>query len=301
VVNGRSWPYLNIEPRRYRFRFLNGCNSRFLILKMVTKPLANRPAQPALPFWQIGTDGGFLPKPVQLPQLLMGLAERADVIVDFSGLKPGTEIFLINEGPDEPFNGALNPSDPATTGQVMKFVVGPKASRDTTTPPSRLALPAITPLVPGGVSRQLSLNEADSEVLPDVGPQAAFLGTVDFSMPGMPMGMPMMWSDAVTENPAVGATELWEIYNFTGDAHPIHVHQVQFQVIGREAIGGGGSAAGSNAPLPWETGFKDTVITYPGEITRIRTKFDLPGRYVWHCHIVDHEDNEMMRPIQVVP
>jgi FtsP/CotA-like multicopper oxidase with cupredoxin domain len=88
------------------------------------------------------------------------------------------------------------------------------------------------------------------------------------------------------------------MYNFTEDAHPIHIHEVQFQVVGREVIGdpNATSVAGSNDPLPWETGFKDTVIAYPGEITRVKALFDLAGRYVWHCHIVEHEDNEMMRP-----
>ncbi len=103
VVNGRTWPVLAVEPRRYRLRFLNGCNSRFVVLKIVSDPLAPRPAEAAVSFWQVGTEGGFLPAPVQLDQLLMGLAERADVIVDFTGMPVGTQLYLINEGPDEPF------------------------------------------------------------------------------------------------------------------------------------------------------------------------------------------------------
>jgi FtsP/CotA-like multicopper oxidase with cupredoxin domain len=102
----------------------------------------------------------------------------------------------------------------------------------------------------------------------------------------------------VTENPTVGATETWEMFNFTADAHPIHLHLVRFEVLGREAIGGGPSIVG-NDPQPWESGFKDTVISYPGEITRVKAKFDIEGLYVWHCHIVEHEDNEMMRPYVV--
>jgi FtsP/CotA-like multicopper oxidase with cupredoxin domain len=112
----------------------------------------------------------------------------------------------------------------------------------------------------------------------------------------------------ITEHPALGATEVWEIYNFTADAHPIHIHEVQFQVVNRQALVT--DAEGVTAPparlvghpLPpeaWETGFKDTVIAYPGQVTRIKATFDIPGRYVWHCHIVDHEDNEMMRPYRV--
>jgi FtsP/CotA-like multicopper oxidase with cupredoxin domain len=114
-------------------------------------------------------------------------------------------------------------------------------------------------------------------------------------------GNPLLWNDLITENPALGAIETWEIHNFTEDAHPIHIHQVKFEVVGREVHGGGTSVAGSNDPLPWETGYKDTVIAYPGEITRVKAQYDLLGFYVWHCHIVEHEDNEMMRPFHVGP
>jgi FtsP/CotA-like multicopper oxidase with cupredoxin domain len=107
-------------------------------------------------------------------------------------------------------------------------------------------------------------------------------------------GNPLLWNDLITENPAVGSTEEWEIHNFTEDAHPIHVHLVQFKVLGR-------GVDGAQPPEAWETGYKDTVIAYPGEITRIKARFDMPGFYVWHCHIVEHEDNEMMRPYHVGP
>ncbi len=117
-----------------------------------------------------------------------------------------------------------------------------------------------------------------------------------------------MWMEPVTENPAVGATEVWEIYNTTADAHPMHIHEVVFEVVNREGIstrsmnGGGGRSrcnwtATSRPPEPWETGFKDTVVAYPGQVTRIRAQFDNPGQFVWHCHIVEHEDNEMMRAV----
>ena len=97
-MNGATWPYLNVEPRRYRFRLLNGCNARFLMLKLASNPTATRPAASALPFWQVGAEGGFLKTPVELTSLLVAPAERADVIVDFTGLAAGTELFLINEG-----------------------------------------------------------------------------------------------------------------------------------------------------------------------------------------------------------
>jgi spore coat protein A, manganese oxidase len=297
VVNGRTWPTLSVEPRRYRFRFLNGCNSRFLILKLVTNPTARRPARAALPFWQIGTDGGFLPAPVQPDQLLMGLAERADVIVDFTGLRPGTQIYLINEGPDEPFGGGtveqeFEAADPATTGQVMRFVVGSLTAPDTSVPPNQLTLPSFTPLGAATATRQVSLNEEDSAVLEGVGPRAALLGTMENGTP-----VHLGWDAPITENPAVGATEVWEMFNFTEDAHPIHIHEVQFQVVNRQPF----DSSTTRPPETWESGFKDTVIAYPGEITRVKALFDRAGLFVWHCHILEHEDNEMMRPYRVGP
>jgi bilirubin oxidase len=296
VVNGRTWPKLEVEPRRYRFRFLNGCNSRFLILKMVINPTAKRPETPVLPFWQIGSEGGFLPKPVILRELLIGLAERADVIVDFTHLRVGTEVHLINQGPDEPFGGGVPgkdfaPADPETTGQVMKFVVVPLTSQDDSTPPQRLVLPTFTPLDAATNTRKVSLNEVDSNVLEGVGPRAALLGTIDTNGNPVLMG----WDDPITENPALNSIEIWEIYNFTEDAHPIHIHEVQFQVFDRQEF----DRRRRRPPEDWETGFKDTVIAYPGEITRVKALFDLPGLFVWHCHIVEHEDHEMMRPYRI--
>ncbi len=285
VVNGRTWPYLTVEKRRYRFRLLNGCNSRFLILK-----LSN-----GLPFWQIGADGGHLPAPVQCTELLMAPAERADVIVDFSNVPVGTEIILGNVGPDEPFGGGIPGVDfpeanADTTGQVMQFRVVAATSVDRTTPAHRLRLPEFRPLGGANNTRQVSLNEEDSATLPGIGPRAALLGTVDAAG----MGMPMMWADAPTETPRLGDTEIWEIFNHTEDAHPVHPHTVQCQVINRQAFDGL-----PRPPEPGESGYKDTVIAYPGEITRIKAKFAVRGRYVWHCHILEHEDNEMMRPLVV--
>jgi len=298
VVNGRTWPYLDVEQRRYRFRFLNGCNSRFLILKLDN----------GAPFWQIGTEGGFLPAPVLQEDLLMGPAERADVIVDFSMAPVGTLITLLNLGPDEPFPGGepgedFDPSDPETTRQVMQFRVARRRGRDRSTPPGELVLPAITAVGMATVTGQVSLNEEESATVfvsedddtivldpagEPFGPTAALLGTVNPDG----TGNALLWNDAVTENPALGAIEVWEIHNFTVDAHPIHIHQVQFQVVERETMDGGEI----REPEPWETGYKDTVIAYPGEITRVRMQFGVPGLTVWHCHILEHEDNEMMRP-----
>jgi bilirubin oxidase len=302
VVNGRTWPFLEVERRRYRFRYLNGSQSRFLILRM----------EDARTFWQIGAEGGFLPAPVPLGELLVAPAERADVIVDFSDAPIGARIKLLNLGPDEPFGGGEPPgdfdaADPATTGQVMEFRVVKRVGADKSTPPAQLVLPPITPLGPETVVRRVSLNEASSETVlvsedengnivfdplgEPFGPVRALLGTVDaFGDP-----VPLLWDDAITENPALGATEVWEIHNHTADAHPIHIHQVQFEVVDRESLESGDVRARE----AWETGFKDTVIAYPDEITRVRARFDVPGLSVWHCHILEHEDNEMMRPFCV--
>jgi bilirubin oxidase len=295
VVNGNTWPTLTVEPKRYRLRMLNGCNARTFLLKLVTDPLAARPATAAMPLWVIGTDGGFLPAPACLDTLRLAGAERADVIVDFTGVPAGTALYLINEAPDSPYGGGtvgvdFDPADPGTTGQVMRFVVGQASSApDTSTPPSRLGLPALTPVGNATVTRQMSLNELDS-VFYQEAPIVGMLGTLDSNGLASPLG----WGAAVTETPAVGATEIWALHNFTEDGHPVHVHLVQFQVIDRRPFGGT-----ARPPEAWETGFKDTVVALPSEVTRIRATFDLAGRYVWHCHIVDHEDNGMMRPYQV--
>jgi spore coat protein A, manganese oxidase len=303
VVNGKTWPFLEVEQRRYRFRILNGCNSRFLLLE-----LSN-----GLPFWQIGTEGGFIPVPLQLTRLLLGPAERADVIVDFSNVGVGTEIILQNLGPDEPFGGGeppgdFDPADPETTGQVMQFRVVPATAPDPSTPPGKLVLPAIAPLPAATTTRQVSLNEVDSETVrvsedgngnivldceagEPFGPREALLGTLAGGQ-----GVPLGWDDPVSENPALGATEVWELHNFTEDAHPIHIHEILFEVVNRQDL----ETGTVHGPDPWEAGArKDTVIAYPGEITRVKTTFDRAGLFVWHCHIVEHEDHEMMRPYRI--
>ncbi|HEX5826014.1 MAG TPA: multicopper oxidase domain-containing protein, partial [Candidatus Limnocylindrales bacterium] len=291
--------------RRYRLRFLNGCQSRFLVLDFNDVP--------GVEVWQIGNEGGFLAAPVNLTadhdnRLLLGLAERADVIVDFTNVPAGSYV-LGNVGPDEPFGGgepgeAFEIADPATTGLVMEFRVVPAVSADPTTPPSRLVLPALAPLPAEQRTRKLGLIEMMS--MYHDGPAEAMLGTVD--QDGMPEHL--MWSDPVTENPGVGDTEVWELYNYTADAHPMHVHEVAFEVVDRQALvtnEDGETEAPARLvgaprpPEPWETGVKDTVIAYPGEVTRIRATFNRAGLYVWHCHIVEHEDNEMMRPYRIGP
>jgi spore coat protein A, manganese oxidase len=305
MVNGNTWPFQTVEQRRYRFRFLNGCQSRFLVLDFS--------AIPGVEVWQIGNEGGFLAAPVNITalnnQLLMGLAERADVIVDFTNVPAGNYV-LGNIGPDEPFGGGIPGvdfpvADPASTGQIMQFNVVPSPAPDPTTPPMFLQLPAITPLPLPVTTRPLALMEEMSMYWD--GPAAAMLGIVD-TINGT--AMHKMWMDPVTENPNVGDTEVWELYNFTADAHPMHVHEVVFEVVDRQPITFTENmghimdvqlAGPARPPEPWESGFKDTVIAYPGEVTRIRAQFNTPGQFVWHCHIVEHEDNEMMRPYRIGP
>ena len=310
IVNGNTWPFQTVEQRRYRFRVLNGCQSRFLILDFNHIP--------GVEVWAIGNEGGFLAAPVNLTadngnRLLMGLAERADLIVDFTNVPVGNYV-LANVGPDEPFGGGepdddFDVADPDTTGQIMQFRVVPALTVDASTPPQFLQLPAITPLPPATVTRPLALLEEMSAFFDDA-PAEALLGTVAGD-PNVAPGVwtKRLWMDPVTENPAVGATEVWELYNATADAHPMHIHEVAFEVVNRQDIVVDEEAEtvqvvpGSEPtpPEPWETGVKDTVIAYPGQVTRVRIHFDTPGQFVWHCHIVEHEDNEMMRPYRIGP
>jgi FtsP/CotA-like multicopper oxidase with cupredoxin domain len=311
MVNGNTWPFQTVEKRRYRLRFLNGCQSRFLILDFGQIP--------GVEVRQIGNEGGFLALPVNITahhdnRLLMGLAERADVIVDFTNVPVGNYV-LGNVGPDEPFGGGdpdddFTRSDPDSTGQVLQFRVVPAVGVDESTPPQFLELPAITPLPGETVTRPLALIESmgmghDAEGNDVEGPVEALLGEVIDDVPEE-----RLWMDPVSENPAVGATEVWEFYNTTGDAHPMHVHEVVFEVVNREALKTGDEdeviepiqlTGDITLPEPWESGFKDTVIAYPAQVTRVRARFATPGQFVWHCHIVEHEDNEMMRPYRIGP
>ena len=310
MVNGNTWPYLSVEQRRYRLRFLNGCQSRFLILDFSNIA--------GVEVWQIGNEGGFLAAPVNITadhgnKLLMALAERADLIVDFTNVPQGNYV-LGNVGPDEPFGGGVpnvdfDAADADSTGQLMEFRVVPAVGPDGTTPPQFLSLPAISPLPIETVTRPLALLEK-GEVIPEVGfdgPIEAMLGNVDMNG----NAVARMWADEVSENPATGATEVWEFFNFTADAHPMHIHEIAFEVVNREGLVLDEESEEPVQPvqlsgdvrLPeaWESGFKDTVVSYPGEVTRVRGKFETPGQFVWHCHIVEHEDNEMMRPYRIGP
>ncbi|NUP13208.1 MAG: multicopper oxidase domain-containing protein [Polyangiaceae bacterium] len=307
VVNGRTWPYLEVEPRLYRFRLLNGADARTFILQ---------PDNDDVEFQIIGSDGGLLAgAPVVEKQLLIGPAERVDMLVDFSGLAVGETVTLLNSGPDEAWGGPdvdppQDPADPDTTGQVMQFrIVEPTGSGEAGAVPADLR--TIEPLTPTAPHRDLLLQE----LAVDDGqyPYHVQLGTVaEGTLP---------WAAPATEIIKVDDTEIWRVANTTEDAHPIHLHLIDFQILDRTPFDVEGFKAAEQAwldgtgpqpllddfmtgpptgPALAEAGEKDTVMMIPGTITRIIARFDRVGSYVWHCHIIEHEDNDMMRPLEIV-
>jgi spore coat protein A, manganese oxidase len=265
TVNGKILPYLEIEPRKYRFRLLNGSNSR-----LYTLHLAN-----GLTMNQIGTDQGLLPAPVELNQLTIGAAERADLIIDFSA-HPGAHITLKD--------GVVD---------VMQFRVGHGKTRDPGSLPRALRPVSRIPEASAIRTRTLTLNEYD-------GPDGATI---------LMLLNATYWHQPITEKPIINTTEIWNLVNLTDDVHPIHLHLVRFQVLDRRPIepfaylhGGKLHYLGPALPPdPGEMGWKDTVRAEPNAVTRIIVHFEgYTGRYVWHCHNLEHEDNEMMRPYEVV-
>ncbi|HEX7285736.1 MAG TPA: multicopper oxidase [Candidatus Angelobacter sp.] len=300
-VNGKAWPVLDVEPRRYRFRMLNGCNARFLNMRIVRTDASGTPHGMAGPqFHVIGTDGGLLPGPVSLTTLLQAPAERFDVIIDFTG-KQGQFFVLKNDGP-APFPGG---GEVVPTEVMMFRVSKPLSSKDTTTIPAVLNPDAMDFNPRSAVrSRDLVLTELDrdSDGFP-------IIGLLDNKN----------WDDPVTEDPKAGTTEIWNLINDTGDGHPKHIHLVQFQILSRQTFdqttfdntGQLVLTGKPQAPAPEEqNAAKDVVKSMPGEVTKLIMKFDLPSgtnvipghryKFVWHCHILEHEDNEMMRPMDIV-
>jgi FtsP/CotA-like multicopper oxidase with cupredoxin domain len=370
VVNGKTWPFLNVEPRQYRFRYVNGSNSRFYELtfnEVSYNPKGKRKVEKnkLYPQLAIATDDGYLVNATATDMLILGPGERYEVIVDFSGLAPGTEVQMMNSARTPYPAGGAVVAGLTDTVMLFKVVDLNPAVPDTAIAAGTPIRP--TPLMPivngfdpvNGIKRQLTLNE----VIGAGGPLELVVNNTKFNKalatPGCPGGAPMCRE---TELPAVGDTEIWEIINISADAHPMHTHLTSFQVIDRTpfeatpyinvydtlllangvlpgegppniynvrnldgAIGGNPAVSpylklDQRTPaLPYEMGWKDTVIAYPGEVTRIVVRWattdapvdvNLVGTntypfdptvltggvgYVWHCHIIDHEDNEMMR------
>lgn len=291
LVNGMIWPFLEVEPRLYRFRMLNGCDSRFLDLFLSNGHMMT----------QIATDLGMLNSPVPMDRLVIAPGERCEMVLDFRGLEGKTIVLRNNARSPYPMG---TPVDPGTTGQVMAFRVTrplnpmvPIATLPTNLRPISGPVPTFGPAVR---TRKLLLFEGIDEY----GRLQPLLGTTDDGA--------LMWHDPVTENPGLGDTEIWEVYNSTMDAHPIHLHLVGFRILDRQRFKADQDMATGQLsnirligrprpPAANEEGLKDTAQMLPGEVTRIITRFDRPGEYVWHCHILSHEDHEMMRPYRVGP
>ncbi len=370
LVNGAVYPFLEVEQRQYRFRLLNACNARFLNPRLVyaqgtTFPANTEPspnvAGPA--FIQIGSEGGFLPAPAMVngpkqPLLLLGPAERADLIVDFSAVPAGSTLILYNDAPAPfPKGDARNdyyPQNPKTPTSIPGFgpntrtllqikvkarvgAADPPVTLPTTFTPTDPFLLAQTPGVPNtyivnpqgfalvtlanGTTvqakvRYLTLNET----FDPLGRLIQYLGTNVATNLGGPGQFGREYMSNPTEVIPAGSYEIWEIANLTGDTHPIHIHLVNGQVLSRQAfsvkqyVGGIPNYQGQViAPDPNELGWKETIRMNPGEVTRVFFKFDLPvvpftvpasprtggNEYVWHCHILEHEEHDMMRPLVV--
>ncbi len=265
VANGKISPFLEVEPRKYRFRILNCSNGRMLSLSLSTGQM----------FYQIGSDQGLMPTPVQLQHLNLYTAERADVVLDFAA-HAGQRVVMKNQ--------ALN---------VLQFRVAAAPAKDTASLPAILRPVTRIPESRAIRTRVLTLVEK-----------------VDYSGYSMVMLLNgARWDMPVTESPVLDSVEIWSFVNLTQDAHPIHLHLVRFQLLDRRpfdqfaynanrTLKYTGSAL---APEPNEYGWKDTIRADPEMVTRIIVRFEgYTGRYVWHCHNLEHEDNEMMRPYEVI-
>jgi spore coat protein A len=330
TVNGKAWPKLDVEPRKYRFRMLNGSDSRFYNIWL--ERTDGLPI-PAGAITQIGNDGGLLPTAVSdignaaNNGLLLALAERADVIIDFAKFPAGTSITVRNNAPTPYPNGSeVNPS---TTGRIMQFkITKALAGTDTSAVPANPRV--LTPFGAPANTRYVDLQETEEDTAFVFDP---FSGSIAKRLRILLNGLP--FDAPITENILFNNVEDWVIINNTVDMHPMHLHLVHFEVVEKGSIapgaytpadgaggmpvvsGGGlrpstnpdGSAADPASPYrlqPHELGHKDTVRVPPADeligsqgYVRIRAKFDRIGTYMWHCHILAHEDHEMMRPFRV--
>jgi spore coat protein A len=266
LVNGKMFPYLEVEARRYRFRVLNAANGRFFHLS-----LSN-----GQKFFEIGTDQGLIAAPVELESFVIAPGERYELVVDFAG-RAGESIVLQSDA-----------------FEIMQFRVSKtQTPRDDSSVPSRLRPVEKTPEASAIKTRRIPLVELKG---PNGDSMTMLLGGKHWDMP-------------VTENPVIDTVEIWELVNTTEDSHPIHLHLVRFQILDRRSfdeplffrtrqIRYTGPVV---APEPHEAGWKDTIRAHSKMITRIIVRFEgYTGRYVWHCHVLEHEDNEMMRPYDVL-
>lgn len=269
LVNGTVWPYLEVEPRKYRFRMLNGSNSRYYDLTLEPQPGAA--SMDLVTLHQIGTDGGLLSTRSERTAMALAPADRSDIIVDFSRFNPGDTLLLANGA-----EGAR----PGTTDEVMEFRVVPATGSDHSNLPNDLSL----------IDRY---DENDAVRVRTLELVTAF---DEYDRPELLLDG-KKWTDANTETIVQGELEIWEFVNRTSMTHPMHLHMEAFQLLDRSDLGG--------QPIPlddYELGWEDTVSVGPNETARIMVKFEqYTGTFVWHCHILEHEDLEMMRTFKIVP
>lgn len=321
LVNTQAWPVLQVEPRKYRLRILNGSDSRFYELRLV-----NARVGPAPEMMVIGNELGLLDTPALSPSanyaggpsnvLAIAPGERYDVIIDFAKVPDGTRLVLTNSANSPYPDGTAVVA--GLTDRIMAFdVVLPMSGVPDATVAAGAPLRS-SPLgdldmsvVKVAATRRILLLEGTDRY----GRLQPMLGTVD-NVKGQ-RGT-LVFKDPITETPAVGTSEIWEFYNTTVDAHPIHMHLVDFRVVDRQTFTGAikpktnsdASIGGilsqvrltgtPRLPGAWEAGRKDTVQVFPGEVTRVLVNFKRQGEYAYHCHILSHEDHEMMRPYRVV-
>lgn len=291
VANGVAFPHLEVEPRRYRFRVLNAANSRFfnLFLNLAKSP---NDIPRLVGFHQIGSDGGLLAAPVALQHVLLAPAERADLILDFSGLE-GKTVTLSNNAP-APYPGwDVLGTLHAPLMELMQFRV--------TRPLSAAKAFSLPPAIPlARMDAKESVKTRDF-VLTDV------MDSKGHSLRMLIDGKG--YHEPTTEFPVLGTQETWRFINTTDDAHPMHLHLVQFQILSRQGYDFGAFllhkqlelVGVARPPAPNEAGWKDTAVLHPGEVLTLLVRFEgFTGKYVFHCHVAEHEDNDMMRPFEVV-
>jgi FtsP/CotA-like multicopper oxidase with cupredoxin domain len=339
VVNGMIWPKADVEPRNYRMRLLNGTDSRFMVLQFRVVPAGAEDLSSAgspLPFWVIGSDQGLASEAAQVDTLVFEPGGRYDIVFDFSQVPEGSRVIMANEGWDAPFGGEFGRAETedaddlfpdSQTDRIMAFDVVRLLDRRVpdTFNPRAIGQYGGNPYAVTN-EREVALFEGKDEF----GRLQPLLGTVhDPIRPNGSVATPKTWANPDTELPLLNSTERWKIYNFTEDAHPIHLHLVNFEILGRGEItfdsddgdpgqevlmhnGEIGHALvitnleiGSRVNLTPEDGYvenapKDMVTALPGQVTVIKATFDKPGKYVWHCHILSHEDHEMMRVMRIV-
>jgi spore coat protein A, manganese oxidase len=346
LVNGMAWPKLDVDAGEYRFRMLDGSDSRFYVMEL---------DNPNVKVTLVGSDGGLLNNAITVmdgdgiqeagERLIIAPGDRLDMVVDFSSLDAGDKVTLLNFGPAyEPFKGLnedgslageAESAQGSPVGQIMQFVVGAGASFDVSITDGMALNTNYTPLTMADIdnSRMLGLFEGSDElgrILPQLG---VAQNTIDENGDTVAFG-PLAFDAPTTERPVLGDTESWQIFNFTADAHPIHLHLVQFDVLERNRISfedgdengmpddvthdgqitvGKMSEQGvvryddvlidDDNPIalfPTDQGAQDTSWVGPGEMVNIAATFDKAGEYVWHCHILSHEDHDMMRPFEVI-